>query len=503
MTDKDRKYIVMFTAEAAPFVKVGGLADVAGALPKMLERLGARVAVVLPDYQVIPHEKYGVQPCVTVPPFEIPMGPETVRVEVAQAIMPGTGVEAFFLGGGGYFARDGVYDDPVTKEAYADNMQRFTFLAKAGLEFLRRLGRPADVIHCHDSQTGLVPGLLRTVYRDDPFFTGSGCLFTIHNLAFQGLFKAETMGWAGIDRSFFRPLSPFEYWGKVNFMKIGIQLADLVNTVSETYAREIQSGPEFGYGLEGVLKDRARDLFGIVNGIDYDDWNPETDALIPGRFSAGDLSGKAACKAALLQTMGLPQRRGRVPLMGIISRLADQKGFDLIGEAIERIAEQDMHMVVLGTGQLKYHELFQGMSARYPDKIAVKLGFDNRLAHQIEAGADMFLMPSKYEPCGLNQLYSLRYGTVPIVRATGGLADTIADYDIGADSGTGFVFTEYSSAAMMTAIERALVVFSDSERWQRLMVRDMLQRWSWEESARKYMGLYDRICRREAWQNRP
>jgi starch synthase len=502
MTDQDRKHVVMFSAEAAPFVKVGGLADVAGALPKMLERLGVRVTIVMPDYQVIPHEKFGVQPSASVPSFEMPMGPKAVRVEVAQAIMPGTGVEVFLLGGGGYFARAGVYDDPVTRKAYVDNMQRFTFLAKGGLEFLRRLGRPADVIHCHDSQTGLVPGLLRTVYRDDPFFAGSGCLFTIHNLAYQGLFEAETMAWAGIDKSHFHPSSPFEYWGKVNFMKIGIELADLVNTVSETYAREIQSGPEFGYGLEGVLKDRAGDLFGIVNGIDYDDWNPETDSMIPAQFSSKDFSGKAVCKAALLRTMGLPQRKGRVPLMGIISRLADQKGFDLIGEAIERIAEQDTQMVVLGTGQLKYHELFQGMSARYPDKIAVKLAFDNRLAHQIEAGSDMFLMPSKYEPCGLNQLYSLRYGTVPIVRATGGLADTIADYDIRADSGTGFVFREYSSGAMMTAIERALVVFSDSERWRRLMVRDMLQRWSWEESARKYMELYDRICRRKAGQDR-
>jgi starch synthase len=496
MIEKDRKHIVMFSAEAAPFVKVGGLADVVGALPKMLERLGARVTIVLPDYRVIPHGKFSIRPSASVQPFEIPMGPEAVRVEITRTTAPGTGVEVFFLGGGGYFARDGVYDDPVTKDAYADNMQRFTFFARAGLEFLRRLGRPVDVIHCHDSQTALIPGLLRTVYKDDPFFAGSGCLFTIHNLAYQGLFEAETMVWTGIDEAHFSPMSPFEYWGKVNFMKIGIELADLVNTVSETYAREIQSGPEFGFGLEGVLRNRAGDLFGIVNGIDYDDWNPETDPMIPAQFSSRNLSGKALCKTILLKTMGLPQRKGRVPLMGIISRLADQKGFDLIGEAIERIAEQDLQMVVLGTGQPKYHELFQGISARHPEKIAVKLGFDNRLAHQIEAGADMFLMPSKYEPCGLNQLYSLRYGTVPIVRATGGLADTITNYDLQRDSGTGFVFEEYSSSAMMTAIERALVVYSDSERWKRLLVRDMLQRWSWEESARKYMGLYDRICRR-------
>jgi starch synthase len=496
MTNHDRKHIAMFSAEATPFVKVGGLADVVGALPKVLERLGAHVTIVLPAYQVIPTEKFGLRPATAVPAFEVPMGSKAVNVEVARSSMPGTGVEVFFVGGGGYFSRAGVYDDPVTKVGYVDNMQRFTFYAKAGLELLRRLGRPADVIHCHDSQTALIPGLLRTVLADDSFFARTGCLFTIHNLAYQGLFEAETLSWAGIDARHFYYTSPFEYWGKVNFMKIGIELADLVNTVSETYAQEIQSGPEYGCGLEGILKNRAADLYGIVNGIDYDEWNPETDILIPAHYSAKDLSGKVLCKAILLQAMGLPQRKGRVPLMGIISRLADQKGFDLIGEAIEKIATQDMQMVVLGTGQLKYHELFQKISARYPEKIAVKLGFDNGLAHQIEAGADMFLMPSKYEPCGLNQLYSLRYGTVPVVRATGGLADTIEDYDIQQDRGTGFVFRNYTAADMMTAIERALVIYSDSERWRRLVARDMSQSWSWEESARKYMQLYDRIYQR-------
>jgi starch synthase len=308
------------------------------------------------------------------------------------------------------------------------------------------------------------------------------------------LYEKEVLAWAGIDAKYHSPSSPFEFWGKVNLMKIGILTADLVSTVSVTYAREIQSGPEYGYGLEGILRNRADDLYGIVNGIDYDEWNPETDPLIPERYTAQDLAGKAACKTALLQTMKLPKRKGRIPLIGIISRLADQKGFDLIGEAIEEIAASDLQMVVLGTGQPKYHQLFESLRDRYPEKIAAKLGFDNRLAHQIEAGVDMFLMPSKYEPCGLNQLYSLRYGTVPIVRSTGGLADTITDYDLIHDRGTGFIFTEYTAAAMLAAIERALVVFADSERWRRLVVRGMLERWSWGESAQKYLELYTRIC---------
>jgi starch synthase len=492
------RHIVMFAAEAAPYIKVGGLADVVGSLPKMLERLGVQVTVVLPAYQAIAREKFGIHPCASVPSFDVPMGPRTLKVEVAQTTMPGTGVKVFFLGGGGYFSRAGIYDDPITKLGYADNDQRLAFYAKAGLELLRRLGQPADVIHCHDSQTGLIPGLLSTVHKDDPFFRQSGCLFTIHNVAYQGLYEKEALGWAGIDDRYFAPLSPFEYWGKVNFMKIGILTADLISTVSATYAREIQSDPEYGCGLESTLKSRAGDLYGIVNGIDYDEWNPETDPLIAARYSQQDLSGKAACKTALLATMKLPLQKGRVPLIGIISRLADQKGFDLIGEAMERIAANDLQMVVLGTGQQKYHELLETSASRHPEKIATRLAFDNRLAHQIEAGADMFLMPSKYEPCGLNQLFSLRYGTVPIVRATGGLADTIADYRLEDDSGTGFTFTEYSAADMMTAIERALVIYSDSRRWRRLAMRGMQQRWSWEKSAQEYINLYTKICRKKS-----
>jgi starch synthase len=496
MTKPDLYRIVMFAAEAAPYAKVGGLADVVGSLPKVLDRTGAQATIVLPAYEVIPFQQLGIRPSADVAPFEIPMGQETVRVDVFRTTLPGTRVNVFLLGGGGYFSRAGIYDDPATRAGYPDNMERFAFYARAGLELLRAIGQPVDVIHCHDSQTALVPGLLHTTYKDDPFFAHTGSLFTIHNLAYQGLYEKEALFWAGIDSRHFSSPSPFEYWGKVNFMKVGIETADLVSTVSETYAREIQSGPEYGCGLEGVLGIRAGDLHGIVNGIDYDEWDPETDPLISSRFSAVDLAGKLACKTALLRSMGLRKRKGRVPLIGIISRLADQKGFDLIGEAIGEIAKQDLQLVVLGTGQLKYHELFQNISKLHPDKIAVKLAFDNRLAHQIEAGADMFLMPSKYEPCGLNQLYSMRYGTVPIVRATGGLADTVTDYDIQTDTGTGFTFRDYTPAAMMAAIERALISYADSERWHRLVVRDMSQRWSWEKSASKYMQLYETIYQR-------
>ncbi len=493
MKDRDQIHIVMFAAEAAPFVKVGGLADVIGALPKILEKLGAQITLVLPGYQVIPRGRFGIHASTAVAPFDVPIGSGSVRAKVEQTVLEDTGIDVYFLDGGGFFSREGVYDDPASKQGYPDNVQRLAFYARAGLELLRRLGRPVDVIHCHDSQTGLVPGLLQSVYSRDPFFRKTGCLFTIHNVAYQGLYEKDALTWAGIDSRYFAPSSPFEYWGKVNLMKIGILTADLVSTVSETYAREIQSGPEFGYGLEGILKDRAGDLFGIVNGIDYDEWNPETDPLIHAHYSSQVLAGKAVCKWALLESVRLPKQKGRIPLIGIISRLADQKGFDLIDEAVEQIAAHDLQMVVLGDGQPEYHKLLETLVARHPMKIAARFGFNNPLAHQIEAGADMFLMPSKYEPCGLNQLYSMRYGTVPIVRSTGGLADTIKDYDLQHDTGTGFAFKDYSAQALLGAIERALILFADSERWHRLMVRCMMERWSWAESAPKYLALYDRI----------
>jgi starch synthase len=496
MAKEDCKHIVMFAAEAAPFVKVGGLADVAGALPKVIEKSGARIALVIPGYKLIPRRQFGIGPAASVPSFEVPMGSETVAVEIEQTTLPGSGVPVYFLGGGDYFAREGVYDDPRTRLGYLDNAQRYAFFAKAGIELLRWLDAPVDVVHCHDSQAALIPGILRTAHKNDAFWERIGCLYTIHNVAYQGLYPKEILGWAGIDSGCFRPSSPFEFWGKVNLMKIGIELADLVSTVSETYAREIQSDPEYGCGLEGSLRNRGHDLYGILNGIDYDEWNPETDPQIPAHYSADDFNGKALCKAELLKTMRLPERNGRTPLIGIVSRLADQKGFDLIGEAIEQIVSLDLQMAVLGIGQRKYHELFEDASSRYPDKVAVKLDFDNRLAHQIEAGADMFLMPSRYEPCGLNQLYSLRYGTAPIVRVTGGLADTITDFDAPGDRGTGFVFKKYSVAEMLAAIERALAAFRDEGRWRRLVERGMRQRWSWEDSARKYLRLYEKICRR-------
>ncbi len=483
--------IAMFSAEASPYAKVGGLADVVGALPKALEKLGAAPIVVIPAYNESRPGASIASPPRAVLGMDIPMASSVEHAEVFHSRMDGTSVDVYRISSPKYFDREGIYDDPSTREGYPDNAQRYIFFMKSGLELLHTLGIAADVIHCHDAYTALVPGLVEFNYRRHPSYSNVGTLLTIHNLAHQGISPADALDYAGIDRSRFYPMSPFEYWGRVNLMKAGIELADKINTVSPTYAVEIQTLPEFGRGLEGVLRSRSKDLSGIVNGIDYEEWNPASDPFIPARFSSSDLSGKAACKKHLLSYFSLPNPRRRTPLIGIVSRLAEQKGFDLIAEAIEEIMAQNLQMIVLGTGRQKYHDLLQGIASRFPSKIGVRLAFDNELAHKIEAGCDMFLMPSRFEPCGLNQLYSFRYGTIPIVRKTGGLADTVIPANH--QEGTGFLFSEYSASAMTDAIKQALEAYSDRVLWKKLMIRAMTQDWSWDRSARQYMDLYRSI----------
>jgi len=482
----------MFSAEAAPLAKDGGLADVVGALPKELKKLGSDPVVVIPAYSsVLRRYASEIRPCVDVSGFSIRLGDSVEGAEVFRTRLNNSDVDVYLVGAKKYFNRPGIYNDPDTGEGYRDNGKRFLFFMKAGIELLLRLNKPVDIIHCHDSQTALIPGIIRMNYGKNPFFRDVGTLFTIHNLAYQGIYPKKVLHYAGIDDENFYPMSPFEFWNKVNFMKAGILMADKVNTVSRTYASEIQSSHEFGHGLEGVLRSRATDLSGIINGIDYDEWNPETDPLIPANFSSSDLSGKAACKKYLLEHFGLPVSGQRVPLIGMVSRLAEQKGFELVAETAHDIAARNMKLIILGVGQRKYHRILDKLSAQYPENIAVHLAFDNKIAHAIEAGCDMFLMPSRYEPCGLSQLISLRYGTIPVVRATGGLADTVLPYREG--SGTGFSFHNYSADEMLRALEEAHEVYSDLQSWQALMVRAMGQDWSWKKSAESYGQLYRSI----------
>lgn len=494
MLQKDLSRIVMFSAEAVPFAKVGGLGDVVSALSKALKRLGADPVIVIPAYaSVIQQDSFHIRRCRSVPEFDVRIGHATERAEIYQARFNDS-IDVYFIGSRKYFDRPGIYDDPNTGEGYRDNGIRFLFFMKSGLELLLRLETPVDIIHCHDSHAALIPGIIRTNYSQSPFFKNAGTLFTIHNLAYQGIYPKPVLRFAGIDDRHFYPMSPFEYWNKVNFMKAGILMADKVNTVSETYAVEIQTGREYGHGLEGVLRSRRMDVSGIVNGIDYEEWNPQSDPWIPAHYSANDLSGKGKCKEHLLQHIGLPPRRSRTPLIGMVSRLADQKGFDLLAQAIPDIMALNVQMVLLGVGQRKYHELLRKIALEYPDKIAVKLAFDDALAHRIEAGSDMLLMPSRYEPCGLSQLISLRYGTIPVVRATGGLADTVVPHE--KKNGTGFSFEKYSVDAMTAALKQAVSVYSDESRWHALMIRAMAEDWSWNRSAEKYWRLYRNIYSR-------
>jgi starch synthase len=476
------------SAEIVPFAKEGGLADVAGALPKALKEQGVDVRAVLPLYGGIQQDKFGVRKLPDIQPFSIEMGEASQEAEIYTTHLPDSEVIVYMISNDNYFWRKGVYNDPDTGEGYPDNAKRYIFFQKAVLELLRRLDWRPDLVHCNDHHTSLIPFYLRR----DPGDTlhGIASLFSIHNLAYQGNEPPAILPIAEIPAEQFYPVSPFEFYGHVNLMKIGIVFADKISTVSPTYAKEIQSGSEYGFGLEGVLRSRASDLKGIVNGIDYAVWNPETDTLIPHNYSAADLEGKWKNKEELLRANRLPPPEGRVALIGMISRLAEQKGFDILGEALDRIMKLDLQLVILGTGKREYHESLEAAAARYPAKLAVNLAFDNKLAHLIEAGADMFLMPSRYEPCGLNQLYSLRYGTIPIVRATGGLADTIKPYDPATQRGTGFSFREYTSDALFGAVRQAVELFKDEQAWNRLSADAMAEDFSWRASAGRYLALY-------------
>lgn len=484
-TRKKKLTIAFVSAEVVPFAKEGGLADVAGALPSAIAALGAEVEIFMPLYGNIDRAKYGIKPF-DGPAIGVDMAGAHENALIHTGILPGGSVPVYFVANDDYFGRKGVYNDPATGKGFADNARRFIFFQKAVLAFLRSRDRKPDVVHCNDFHTALLPWYLK---RDR---LGIASLISIHNLGYQGIEQADVLALAEIPRDQFYAMSPFEFWGAVNMMKIGLVFSDVINTVSPTYAREIQSSAEYGNGLEGVLRDRAADLHGIVNGIDYDVWNPRTDSLIPHHFSEKDLSGKALNKAELLKRNNLPVPEGRVPLIGIIGRLADQKGFDILGQCLERILALDLQMVVLGTGQREYHEMFQRAAAAHPDKLAVNLAFDNALAHLIEAGSDMFLMPSRYEPCGLNQLYSLSYGTIPVVRTTGGLADTIIPWDAATGVGTGFRFDEYSADALYTCVAEAVSQFDDAKAWKKLVTNAMAADFSWRASADQYMDLYRR-----------
>jgi len=493
----------MLAAEMAPFAKVGGLADVLGALPPALRQLGLDVRVAIPLYGGIRRERWRLEPDPEVPRIAVRSGGDSLEMQYLRGRDPGGSVTVHFVFCEPLFARPGVYDDPATGEGYPDNAERFLAFGDGALELFRALGWRPDVIHAHDHQLAPALAVLRTRLLQDPFYSGVGGVFTIHNLGYQGLFPSEMLERMGIGREQFRPGSPFEFFGQVNFMKLGIHFADRITTVSPRYAREIQESSEYGAGLEGVLRERTADLVGILNGVDYAVWDPAVDSLIPFRYSADSLHDKVRDREERRKRFGLPPTAARTPLVGMVSRLVAQKGFDLVEEAIPALAAMDLQLAVLGTGPEPIQRMLAEAARRHPDRIAVRLQFDNALAHLVEAGADIFLMPSRYEPCGLNQMYSLRYGTVPVVRATGGLADTVIDDDRRRGRGTGFSFEPYRSAAMLEALTRAATAYRDPARWRDLMLRGMRQDHSWRRSARSYVKVYEQAAARGEGRRRP
>ncbi len=461
--------IAFCASEMVPFAKTGGLADVVGALPQALEELKHEVIVILPRYKSIQEPKFKLQ---------------RVKEGISSTVI-GKHIKVYFIEHPEYFERDNLYGDKAGD--YKDNLDRFSYYCKRSLELLKEIDFKAQIIHCHDWQSGLVPIYLKNVFVKDSFYKGMKTLFTIHNIGYQGLFPKDEFSKLGLSQDLFT-MEYLEFYDKINILKGGIIFCDLINTVSNTYSKEIQT-KEFGFGLEGILSRRKDSLFGIINGLDYSIWNPESDLYIAKNYSVKNLNEKIRDKADLQKICKLPVKK-EVPLFGIVSRLAEQKGFDILAGAIQDICKLKLQLVILGTGDQKYHLLLDDITKQYPEVVSLNLKFDDSLAHKIYAGSDIFLMPSKYEPCGLGQLISLSYGTIPLVFKTGGLADTVT-------KANGFVFDKYSAEELLKTIKSSIKEFSAEKKWLQLMQKAMQYNFSWEESAKKYVQLYEKAASRK------
>ncbi|HEV2023058.1 MAG TPA: glycogen synthase GlgA [Terriglobales bacterium] len=475
-------HITFAASECVPFSKTGGLADVVGALPSALAALGHQVTVFLPRYKQTKLTKSET----VVRSLTIPFDDQYRFCSVLDGGSL-SGVRFYFIEYPHFFERDTLYGTPSGD--FPDNAERFALYSRAVLEASKILGVP-DVFHCHDWQSALIPILLRSMYSEDPVFRGVPSVFTIHNMGYQGLFAPDTLPLLLLPWDLFT-IDKLEFYGQVNFLKGALVFSDFITTVSKKYSQEIQT-TEYGFGLEGVLRARAATVTGILNGVDYEQWSPEKDKFLITRYSPADLTGKAVCKKDLLTEFGIAGADPALPVIGIVSRFAAQKGFDLISQIADRLAREELIIVALGNGDKEYEDLFRRLNKQFPQKIAVKVAYDNAIAHKIEAGADMFLMPSRYEPCGLNQIYSLKYGTVPVVRATGGLDDTIEHWDAKSGKGTGFKFTEYNGEALLATLRAALAAYQDKSSWQTLMRNGMAKDFSWTASAKEYVRVYEK-----------
>jgi starch synthase len=486
--------ILFVTSEVVPFVKTGGLADVSAALPQMLAEMGHEVRIVVPKYGAVDDRKFKIHEVVRLKDLSIKIGDKDVVFSLKSCFLPGQKirVQIYFLDNQEYFgSRNSLYVNPMTGEDYPDNDERFILLNRSVFELICKLGWIPDIIHCNDWQCGLIPAYLKTLYKDEELFKNFKTLFTIHNLAYQGIFPKSSFKKTGLPEEL-NSERGIEIYNKLNFMKSGLLYADTINTVSETYANEIRTDDELGAGLKHVLAKRKNDLYGIVNGIDAKVWSPEKDKHLLKKFSMKTLELKLVNKKELADKFRLDYNEN-IPIVGVISRLFDSKGVDLIKDAFPELMKLNLQMVLLGTGERKYHKFFENMTMKYPGKFAAYLGFNDELAHIIEGGSDIFLMPSRYEPCGLNQMYSLVYGTVPVVRETGGLADTVIKYNEKTGEGNGFLFKQYEVEPMIRELKRALKLFEDKKSWTRIMKNGMKSDFSWDSSAKKYIDLYRTI----------
>jgi starch synthase len=483
-------HIVFAASECVPYAKTGGLADVVGALPPVIASLGHQVTVYLPLYRQV--QKHLKQPRVVLPSLTIPFEYYNRFVAVVDGGLR-DGVQYYFIDCPELFDREYLYGSPAGD--YPDNAERFALFSRAVLESAKQLGVP-DVFHVHDWQSSMLPIYLRTTYYFDPALRQAGCVLTIHNAAYQGTFPPQTTERLLLPWDVFT-LDKVEQFDQFNFLKGGIVYSDVITTVSRRYAQEIQTS-EFGNGLETILQRRAGDLRGILNGVDYSQWDPATDGNIAGHYTPENLKGKLECRKDLLHAYGANEVADTTPVVGIVSRFATQKGFDLIAQVAEDLANDDLFIVALGTGEPYYENLMKDLQFSHPDKFSVKVTYDEALAHKIEAGSDIFLMPSRYEPCGLNQIYSLKYGTVPVVRATGGLDDTIEEWDAKTRRGTGFKFEGHRAEDFLIELRRALAAFKDKESWQQLMRNGMAQDYSWEKPAEAYVECYEETARRRS-----
>jgi len=483
--------VLFVTSEVFPYSKTGGLADVSNSLPQALNSLGNDVRIISPKYGQLDERRLQIHEIKRLKDLKLTVNSKETRFSIKSSFIHGKNTKAqmYLMESNDFFKNKGIYQNSKTKKDFPNNDERYLFFCKAVLEILEILQWKPDVIHCNDWQTGLIPAMLKTIYKSNPYYFGIKTLFTIHNLAYQGNFPKSTFSKTGLPDSVLTEKGGLHY-GQFSYLKTGLNYADKINTVSRKYAEEIRTSKEYGCGLQDVLNARKKDLFGILNGIDYSIWNPTVDKLIPYRYTHQEIPLKYENKRELLEKYNIEYDEN-IPLIGVISRLVDQKGFDLIEKILPQLMKEKVHMIILGTGEEKYHNFLKKAEKKYKNKLAIHIGFDEGLAHHIEAASDIYLMPSKYEPCGLNQMYSLRYGTVPVVRNTGGLADTIIDYR--KPNGNGFLFDKYDAGDLFKTVKKAIALFDDKIKWNKLVRQGMSLDFSWKVSAQQYMKLYKEI----------